>query len=86
MTENQEEKLNAVHDAVLRMEGRFDVMDERIEGNREAILSQERARLIQASEIETLKQNKAFVLGAAWVIASSAFLSLVGFIISLFIK
>lgn len=84
MTENQEQKLNDVHDAILRMEGRFNVMDERIKTNREFLLEHEQLHLKSQKEIDTLKADKNKVVGALWLMGTG-FLAMVGaFIISLF--
>lgn len=84
MTPNQEQKLNDVHDIALRMEGKFDLIDERMKTHRELLIEHEKNILDHAKQISALNADKNKVVGAMWLAGTGFFSVIITFIYNIF--
>ena len=84
MTPSQENKLNDVHDIALRMEGKFDLIDERMKTHRELLIEHEKNILDHAKQISTLNADKNKVVGAIWLGGTGFFAMIITFIYNFF--
>lgn len=84
MTPQQENKLDAVHDIALRMEGRFDLIDERMKTHKELLIEHEKNILDHAKQISALKEDKNKVVGAIWLVGTGFFSVVITYIYNIF--
>lgn len=82
MTPSQEAKLDALNATCIRMEGKFNLIDEKQTQHREAILDQEKQLIESKKRIDGLDGDRNKVIGAMWVACSSAFIAAFTFVIS----
>lgn len=86
----QEKKLDDVYDAMLRVEGKFNLNDVRMAQHREAILDQQKQISATKNDLDTrleiLEADRNKVVGAIWVTCSSAFAACLAFVVSWFRK
>ena len=84
MTTSQEQKLNDVHDIALRMEGKFDLIDERIKTHRELLIEHEKNLMEHSKQLSLLDKDKNKVIGAIWLGGTGVFGMVIAFIYNIF--
>lgn len=86
MTPAQEQKLDKLYEATLRMEGRFNVIDEKISTHRELILEHEGNHIEINKRLGGLEADKNKVVGALWLTGTGFFAAVGTFVLSFFYK
>lgn len=81
MTPQQEEKLDTVYEAIIRMEERATLVDERWMNNRDSILQIAREHFELEKKVEA---DRNMVKGVMWFGGTGLFATAIGFVYSLF--
>lgn len=86
MTPAQERKIDMLNDTCLRMEGKFNLLEERISQHRDSILDQEKDLTQSRKRLENLEGDRNKVIGAMWLGGTSIFSAAIAFVYSVLKK
>ncbi len=81
MTPQQEDKLDTVHDALIRMEERAKIVDERWMNNRDSILQIAKDHFKLEKKVDA---DRNMVKGVLWLGGTGFFATVIGFVYSFF--
>lgn len=86
MTPGQEQKLDELYKLALRMEGKFDVVNEKLATHRDLILEHEGNHIEINKRLGGLEADKNKVVGALWLTGTGFFAAVGTFVLSFFYK